>query len=524
MSVDSIYRHTIVDKLVPILKAKGNRPYFISLAVVCVVVQQLYSFFVIPKYLRRFPNVSILSFAKSFYAKESVANRTKRLITPLTNAGHDFYVCKIPSTWTIYITNPIAAKQLLLKTDNFPKSIELFNMLDESNPFIQFLGTSNVAISNGEAWKNQRKIMNPAFHRAMPVEVFASIMPDLFKLIDQDSDNVPITNYMKSFTLDALGLSVFGFNFQSLKGDPEGWTKIYNLVVANLFSPWVNIFGKIDFLMKYVSSTRRKGIKATNTFNKMLENLAENRRQEIRNGKRVNIPENEKDLLTLMIEAEIQNNLEFSIKELRQNLALFFLAGHDTTANALTFCFYNLAKNKHVQRKLRKEILSILGDEPEDVNPTIEQLKQMSYLTMVIKENLRLSGPVDRLLSREALSDTNLAGTIMPKGTKIAIDIYAIHMNPKIWQNPESFIPERFEEGGEHESHVGLTWIPFSNGSRQCLGMNFSLVEQRTVLSMILKRYEVDISKDSVHYNNIVYDKSLNFAPQSLNLIFTKRY
>lgn len=81
----------------------------------------------------------------------------------------------------------------------------------------------------------------------------------------------------------------------------------------------------------------------------------------------------------------------------------------------------------------------------------------------------------------------DLEGTMIPKGSEISIDVSSIHLSPKYWQNPDHFIPERFEEGGEHEGHAGLAWLPFSNGSRQCLGMNFSLTEQRVVLAMICK-------------------------------------
>jgi cytochrome P450 len=91
------------------------------------------------------------------------------------------------------------------------------------------------------------------------------------------------------------------------------------------------------------------------------------------------------------------------------------------------------------------------------------------------------------LMARDTLEDFDLAGTFIPKGTRVSVDISAIHMNPKIWQNPENFVPERFEEGGEHEDHNGLTWLPFSDGSRRCIGVNFSLTEQRVVLSMLCK-------------------------------------
>lgn len=90
-------------------------------------------------------------------------------------------------------------------------------------------------------------------------------------------------------------------------------------------------------------------------------------------------------------------------------------------------------------------------------------------------------------IGRQTLEDFDFAGTLIRKGTRISVDISSIHMNPKIWQNPESFIPERFEPGGEHESHEGLTWIPFSDGPRRCIGANFSLTEQRVVLSMLCK-------------------------------------
>lgn len=94
------------------------------------------------------------------------------------------------------------------------------------------------------------------------------------------------------------------------------------------------------------------------------------------------------------------------------------------------------------------------------------------------------------MLVRDVVEDINIAGTFIPKGQRISVDFNAIHMNPATWHNPEDFIPERFEAGGEYEQHKGFAWVPFSNGSRQCIGMNFSLSEQRVVLSM-LRKYKI---------------------------------
>lgn len=142
-------------------------------------------------------------------------------------------------------------------------------------------------------------------------------MPHLFALIDQDPEHVLVTPKMKSFALDALGLSAFGFDFQSLKGDPEGWTRKYNIVISSLFNPFTSIIAKYDFLFNYISAERRRVNKATDEFNLMLSNLADKRREKILKGETKDIPENEKDLLTLMIEADIREGVKITTTELR---------------------------------------------------------------------------------------------------------------------------------------------------------------------------------------------------------------
>ncbi len=179
--------------------------------------------------------------------------------------------------------------------------------------------------------------MNPAFHRSMPVKTFGSVVKELFTVIDKENDNVPISIRMKSMTLDVLGLAAFGnfltleflvfrctdyfisdFNFKSLRGDPEGWTATYNQVIKGLFNPWVNIFAKVDFLMRFISPERRRIDRATKKFTSMLDDLANKKRQDILAGVNSDVPENEKDLLTLMIEADIRDNKgSISNKELR---------------------------------------------------------------------------------------------------------------------------------------------------------------------------------------------------------------
>ncbi|KAG1539620.1 hypothetical protein G6F47_012519 [Rhizopus delemar] len=461
---------------------------------------------------------------KSFLTSEPPYSRFKRITFPAIQKGNGFYVSKIPVGWTVYVANPVAAKQLLLKSDNFPKSHFGLDAIGEKSTAVQFVGRDNIFLSNGEVWKKQRKIMNPVFHRSMPIKTVASLVPLLFSAIEEANGRIMITPKMKDFTLDALGLTIFDFDFKALQGDPDHWTSIYRLVTRSIFDPISYVCSAMENFLTYTYPTKRKGFNAVVKLNAKFDRLIEKKREELQNGIFSNKPDNEKDLVTLMLEAGMQEDISITNEELRHNMAALFLAGDDSISNALSLCLYHLAKNKRVQQKLREEIINILGNGDMDIVPSLEELKQMKYMNMVIKENLRLNMPVDVLLPRKTAEDIFLAGTFIPKDTIIVIDVGALHRDPRSWKDPDEFVPERFEDDGEQNSHEGLTWIPFGNGTRQCIGMNFSLMEQRLILTMLLRKYEVDLPKNSIHYDHIVYEHPTYICPESLELIFTKRY
>ncbi|OBZ84645.1 Phylloquinone omega-hydroxylase CYP4F2 [Choanephora cucurbitarum] len=513
--------HQMAEKVLPILKRQPKSSY-IGAALVFLLVAEIRRQLSVPKHLKKFPTIGVFTLMKSFMRNDSVIERHNRLVAPIVKQGHKFYAAKIPFDWSLSIVDPEIAKIMLMKSDAFPKSQGFTRKLGDSSLIVRFTGRDNVSISNGHVWKRQRKFMNPAFRRSTPIKTFGELTLKFFDCVDEQPQDFPAAIKLKNYTLDALGIAAFDFDFKSLSGDPEGWTEIYNVIMKGMFDPWVFLFGKMEFILQYIIPSKRECIKSVVKFNKMLVEMADKRRQEIQNGKKLNTPNSEKDLLTLMIEAEMEEGIMTTNEELRENIALFFLAGQDSTGNSLSFCLYHLAKNKHVQDKLRREIMSVMGDRDLDAIPTVEDFKDMPYLNMVIKENLRLSGPADRFLDRVVAEDIVLGGELIPKGTLITVDVASIHYNPEYWHDPEVFIPERFEPNGEFDQHAGVAWLPFSNGARQCIGMNFSLAEQRVFLTMLLRRYEVGISKDSIHYDSIVYEQSFTFAPSSLTLNFTK--
>lgn len=169
--------------------------------------------------------------------------------------------------------------------------------------------------------------------------------------------------------------------------------------------------------------------------------------------------------------------------------SLYTLAGHDTTANALSFAIHALARDPDLQQKAREEAISVLGDAPEDVYPTAEDIKQLHFINRVIKENLRFSGPATTGTPRRTVQDTEVAGYYVPKGTPVVVNIYDLHHNPTLWNDPEKFDPSRFVDGGEADQKAGggIAYAPFFHGQRMCIGMRFSLDEQRVMLSCLRK-------------------------------------
>lgn len=115
----------------------------------------------------------------------------------------------------------------------------------------------------------------------------------------------------------------------------------------------------------------------------------------------------------------------------------------------------------------------------------------MTYISQIIKETLRINGSVTKAILRVAAEDTELSGTFIPKGTKLVVNIFNIQHSEKVWKNADKFDPDRFSENGEASHAESMAWTPFGNGARQCIGMNFSLNEQRVLLSMLRKLYSI---------------------------------
>ncbi len=219
--------------------------------------------------------------------------------------------------------------------------------------------------------------------------------------------------------------------------------------------------------------------RALAALNSVVYTLIETRRRD---------PEPPQDLLSMLFAAyDDPERREESNKELRDLVMSVILAGHETTANALTWSWYLLSKNPTVGRRVRQEVATVLGGR----TPTIHDLKDLKYTQMVFEETLRLYPPV-WTFSRTALGDDRLGSTPIPKGPTGMLCAYAVHRNPKFWDNPEGFDPERFAPE-RAEGRPPFAYFPFGGGPRLCIGHRFAMMEGVLVMAMVAQRYRLEL-------------------------------
>lgn len=213
------------------------------------------------------------------------------------------------------------------------------------------------------------------------------------------------------------------------------------------------------------------------------------------------------NLLHMMLDANRKAENPMTDEELRVHLIVFFMAGHETTATALTWATHYLAMHPDKQQRLRDELVEKLGplsadDDEEAAMPTQEQLgpKELPYLNAVMKEVIRLRPSIANIQSRVATCDTTLGNYKVRKGMFVAPNVYAVHHDRKLWPDPEEFRPERFLV---KERRHPCAYIPFSFGPRQCVGNNFSIIEQRVFLAHFIRAWRLEVPRSGKTHDNI---------------------
>lgn len=356
---------------------------------------------------------------------------------------------------------------LVEKADQFHKAP---SYKDEKRGLARILGNGLVT-SDGDYWRRQRKLIQPAFH-ARRIEAYAEEMVKftLHMLKSwRDGDKVDVNHAMMRLTLAIVAKTILDAD---INADAE---KIAEAVTV--FQRLA--FGVDIFPLWLPTPTHLKQRRVEKAMDKVVVALITQRRKGV---------EDRGDLLSMLLNSVDEDGQGMTDKQIRDEIVTLFLAGHETTANALSWTWYLLSQHPVVEQKLQDELDSVLHGRP----PTLADLKRLPYTEQVLQEAMRLYPPVWNM-SRQALTDVEIGGYIIPKGSEINLNTYAMHHDPRWWEEPERFLPERFHP--DRQSSVPkMAYLPFSTGSRVCIGNSFAMMEARLILAAIASQYRLGMA------------------------------
>ncbi|MGW0552461.1 cytochrome P450 [Streptomyces altiplanensis] len=192
------------------------------------------------------------------------------------------------------------------------------------------------------------------------------------------------------------------------------------------------------------------------------------------------------DLLSLLAEVESAEDGSFDASELREQVLVFLLAGHETTATSLGFALHLLALHPEQRKRAHEEVDRVLAGR----TPGAADLEALPYVTQVLKEAMRLF-PAAPVIGRRAVAATEIGGHTIPAGADVIVAPWVTHRHPAYWEDAERFDPERFTPEAE-AGRPRYAWFPFGGGPRACIGQHFSMLESVIALAMILQKYDLE--------------------------------
>ncbi|XP_068612686.1 cytochrome P450 4F3 [Brachionichthys hirsutus] len=359
-----------------------------------------------------------------------------------------------------------------------------------------WLGQS-LLLSSGEAWSRKRRLLTPAFHFDVlrsHVETFNSSADTMHvkwrRMAAADGPDIEMFHHVTLMTLDSLLKCAFSYDSncqQSASDYVSAIVELSDLIMDRryrMFHHWDWIYWK--------TSQGRRFKEALSIVHRFTRDVVEKRRASIGRETKNDCdtaPQRKKDFVDILLMSKDEEGHGIADEEIQAEANTFMFAGHDTTASAICWTLYNLANHDHYQEKCRQEVADLMqGREAHEIQ--WEDLSQLPFTTMCVRESLRLHAPV-QAVTRTYTRDMELpGGRTVPKGAICLVSIYGTHHNPDVWANPHEFNPLRFDPANK-SSLASHAFIPFSSGPRNCIGQKFALAELRVVVALTLLRFRL---------------------------------
>ena len=371
----------------------------------------------------------------------------------------------------LIISDPAGIKRILLdNVANYPKEQQASRIMGAA------FG-DGLLTSDGEKWRSHRRIMAPSFDHRSLVSYAPAMVETTARFIEKWEGLAPntpidIASEMTELTLRIISRTMFS-------SDSDG---ICELVGNTLRDGMAAMdFGILDILP--VIGPWRMGRKLDHihsifsVLDTSIWKLVEARAKTI----------GPTDLLGRLVAArDLESGLGMTIQEVRDEVVIIFIAGHETTAVALTFVWYLLSKHPWVEGNLHQELAAVLNGRA----PKYEDLEHLPYTRQVIQEAMRLYPPVPGLAARRALADDVVSGRHIPKGTQLAIMPWILHRHETLWDEPGRFDPDRFAPENS-SGRDRFAWLPFGGGPRICIGASLALTEATLILATVAQRFKL---------------------------------
>ncbi|MDJ0727631.1 MAG: cytochrome P450 [Prochloraceae cyanobacterium] len=389
-----------------------------------------------------------------------------------------------------------------------PQLIE--KVLHEKNTFIkgedyQILGDifgKGLVTSDGDLWKHQRKLIQPLFLQER-IANYAKIMVNYTeKMLNNwsDKEEIDVHAEMMRLTLNIAMKAIFDLDLT--EADAKTIAEAFDLAME-----WYENMREQGFIYDPNNPTEAdlRYKKAIDRVDKAIYKIIQTRRKN---------KQNSGDLLSLLIDMKDENGKKMSDRQVRDEAATMILAGHETTANTLSWTWMLLAQNPQVRAKLQQELKEVLGNK----KPTAADYNRLNYTKMVIKESMRLY-PAVAELSRQTTREYNLGGYQIPANCTVMMCQWVNHRNPDYFPDPETFNPDRWANDLEKKLPKGV-YFPFGDGQRICIGKGFALMEAVLLLATISQKFTLNLLPE----HPILPQPSITLRPEKgIKVILNKR-
>jgi cytochrome P450 len=334
-----------------------------------------------------------------------------------------------------------------------------------------------LVFSDGDLWRRQRQLIQPAFHREriaamadMMVDSTAALL-DRWAMAARDGRPIDAAAEMSKLTLEIVSKALFGTDIGD-EADEFADAVTAAITYANHL---MNHFMPPPLFVP--TAANRHGARAIARVDRVVWRIIEQRRRSATQ---------HHDLLGMLISArDAETNEAMDDKQLRDEVVTFLVAGHETTALALSWAWHLLAQHPDAEQRLHAQVDAALGNE----GPRIGDLAALPYARMVIEESLRLYPPA-WATSREARAADVVAGMPVPAHATITLSPYVTHRHPAFWDDPQGFDPERFTPE-RSALRPEFAYFPFGGGPRGCVGKQFAMIEGQIVLAMVARRFRL---------------------------------